>query len=240
MRSLSLLHDKDERTRIVDADDAPWRMICSLSIKGPWADLLGTGWLVGPKTIVTAGHCVFSSKEMGGWATSITVKPSVDAGTPVPFTAVEATQFRTLDVWKNTLDADFDIGAILLDQPLGDTLGFFQVASMTDDQLKDRLVNISGYPADPGNGEQQWWAKNRIKSLTPRRIFYDVDTTGGQSGAPVFILDDPAAAPTVVGIHAYGIGGTPESIAMQVNSAPRIIPEVVAKIREWIDEGNQR
>jgi glutamyl endopeptidase len=42
--------------------------------------------------------------------------------------------------------------------------------------------------------------------------------------------------PTVVGIHAYGVGGTPQSMPLQVNSAPRIIPEVVTQIEAWIGQ----
>jgi V8-like Glu-specific endopeptidase len=98
------------------------------------------------------------------------------------------------------------------------------------------MVNVSGYPGQPGDGTQQWWAKNRIREVTPRRIFYDADTSGGQSGAPVYIIESVGAPPTVVGIHAYGVGGTPQSIPLQVNSAPRIIPEVVEQIEIWIDQ----
>ncbi len=96
---------------------------------------------------------------------------------------------------------------------MGETVGWFGVGALTDEQLLKRLVNVSGYPASPGGGVQQWWAKNRIRAVTPRRIFYDVNTSGGQSGGPVYIYESESAAdPIVVGIHAYRVGGTPSEI----------------------------
>ncbi len=225
----------DERTRILDTEDAPWRMICALEIQGPWGGFVGTGWFVGPRTVITAGHCVYEPNQMGGWAEKIILRPGAD-GTEEPFGKIEATRFESTNKWQQSQDQDFDMGVIHLDQPIAADHGWFGVASYPDDYLKDRFVNVSGYPGDKG-GREQWWAKNRIRGLTPRRIFYDVDTMGGQSGAPVFIIESEGAAPKVVGIHAYGVGGSkPTSLTQEVNSAPRIIPEVVELIQGWIDK----
>ncbi len=231
----TVLHNPDERMHVVETDEAPWRMVCALTIEGPMGTYLGTGWLVGPRTVITAGHCVYDANEMGGWANKITISPGQD-GDERPYGSLESTKFSTVDLWQKDQDPDFDISAIHLSEPIGERVGWFQVASLPDDQLKDYMVNVSGYPGQPGDGKEQWWSKNRIRAVTPRRIFYDVDTSGGQSGAPVFIIENEGAPPTVVGIHAYGVGGTPQSIPLQVNSAPRIIPEVVAQIEAWIGQ----
>jgi V8-like Glu-specific endopeptidase len=69
--------------------------------------------------------------------------------------------------------------------------------------------------------------------VTERRVFYDADTFGGQSGAPVWIHEDEDAPPLAIGIHAYGIGGSPDGL--EANSAPRLIPEVVEQIRRWVE-----
>lgn len=227
----------DERTRIVDTEDAPWRMICGLDIDGPWGNFVGTGWFVGPRTVITAGHCVYDRNQMGGWARKIVLRPGVDDGDE-PFKAITATRFETTDKWLQDQNADFDIGVIHLEKAdaIDAARGWFAVASFPDKKLQNHLVNVSGYPGDKG-GRQQWWARNRVRGLSPRRIFYDVDTMGGQSGGPVFIIEKAGAAPKVVGIHAYGVGGSkPSSIKVEVNSAPRIIPEVVELIQGWIDK----
>lgn len=226
----------DERKRIRDTEQSPFRMVCALRINAPWGDFVGTGWFAGPRTIVTAGHCVVDRANMGGWADRIVVTPAQDGDEPPALGSHTATRFSTVDRWEDARDPDFDIGAIHLDEPVGETVGWFGVGALTDDALLKSLVNVSGYPASPGGGVQQWWAKNRIGAVTPRRIFYDVDTSGGQSGGPVYIYErESMADPIVVGIHAYGVGGTPNEIKLEVNSAPRIIPEVVEQIRNWVE-----
>jgi glutamyl endopeptidase len=227
----------DERTRILQVTAQPWRMIASLDIVRSWNETIGTGWLVGPRTVVTAGHCVFDRNQLGGWAEKITLTFGQDEDVHAAGPVV-STRFTALDRWVKRQEPDFDIGAIHLDTPIGERLNWFGVASRPDKDLLDFLVNISGYPAERG-GRQQWWARNRIRAVRPRRIFYDIDTTGGQSGAPVFLYEDETTPPLVVGIHAYGIGGTPANLPLTVNSAPRIIPEVVEQIEAWVRQDEQ-
>lgn len=230
----SIIGATDERTRIQPTTDAPWRMICALEIDGPWGGFVGTGWLVGPRTIITAGHCVFDANQMGGWARSITVTPGRN-GTDKPFGSFVATRFSTTDRWQQAQDADFDMAAIHVEpaNALPASHGWFAVGSFPNEALMNQFVNVSGYPSDKASGAEQWWARNRIKAATPRRIFYDVDTMGGQSGAPAYIVPAAGAAPVVVGIHAYGVGGTSAEMKADLNSAPRLIPEVVEIIDGW-------
>lgn len=226
----------DERTRIVATDTSPWKYICALDIDAPFGRFIGTAWVVAPRTLITAGHCVFDQVQMGGWAREIYVTPGRDREI-MPFGTVRVSRFSTVDRWLEHQDKDFDMAALHLDAPLFGEGEGFQVGAFPDAELRDFMINVSGYPGTPGNGQEQWWAKNRIRALTARRIFYDVDTSGGQSGGPAYIFRDETSPPVVVGIHAYGTGGTPASIPMPVNSAPRIIPEVVEQIQGWIDNG---
>ena len=222
----------DERTRIVSTEEYPWKLVCALEIDAPWGMFVGTGWFVGPRTLVTAGHCVFDRKQMGGWAREITVTPGRNREQK-PFGSMTATRFSSVHPWIEQQDADFDVAAIHLDLPVFTEAEVFRVGALPDAELQDYLVNVSGYPAEPGGGAELYWAKNRIRAVTPRRIFYDVDTSGGQSGGPAYIFRDEASHPIVVGIHAYGEGGTPASVGLRVNSAPRIVPEVVDQIDAW-------
>jgi V8-like Glu-specific endopeptidase len=224
--------------RILDTELAPWRRICALAISSPGGDFIGTGWFVGPRTIITAGHCVFH-EGMDGWATRIAVSPGRN-GTEFPYDTVTATRFSSLNLWVDSADPDFDIGAIHLDEPIGDLVGWFGVAALSTSELPGFFVNISGYPSVPGFGTQQYFHANRILRVTGRRIFYDVDTAGGQSGSPVWIYRSDGADPTAVGIHAYGVGGTPADLGITANSAPRIIPEVLNQIKGWVQEDGRR
>jgi glutamyl endopeptidase len=231
----------DERVRILDTDLPPWRMICALRMRGTsGAGAIGTGWFIGPRTVLTAGHCVFSNHFFDGWASSIEVIPGLlGSGTDPdvrPYGSVTSERFSSVDRWTETEDPDFDVGCIHLDEPLGDEVGWFAVAAMDPEELVGYLVNVSGYPADRGGGNEQYHASNRVLRVTERRLFYEVDTFGGQSGAPVWVHESEGAPPLAVGIHAYGVGGTPSDLGIVANSAPRIVPEVLEKLKEWVEQ----
>jgi len=228
----------DERVRILDTDLAPWRMICALRMRGSnGAGAIGTGWLVGPRTLITAGHCVFSNNFFGGWASTIEAIPGLNGHglESRPFGSIRSTEFSSVDRWTDVEDADFDIGCIHLTEDIGTELGWFAIGALSPIELESYLVNISGYPGDRGAGYEQYYNQNRILRVSERRVYYEVDTFGGQSGAPVWIHEEEGAPPLVVGIHAYGTGGTPRAFNITANSAPRIIPEVLEKIREWVE-----
>src|SRR5512144_55502 len=232
---------RDERVQILDTDLAPWRMICALRMRGPsGAGAIGTGWFIGPRTVLTAGHCVFSNYFFGGWASTIEVIPGLNgagtSGEARPYGSVSSERFSAIDRWVEGEDADFDIGCIHLAEPLGNEVGWFAVGAPPPAQLESFLVNISGYPADRGGGAEQYHARNRVLRVSERRLFYEVDTHGGQSGAPVWIHEDQDAPPLAVGVHAYGTGATPTDLGITANSAPRIIPEVLDTLIQWLDQ----
>ncbi|WP_219620585.1 hypothetical protein, partial [Klebsiella pneumoniae] len=49
----------DRRSRVLDTNSDPWRKICALEITATDDEqMIGTGWIAGPRLIITAGHCV--------------------------------------------------------------------------------------------------------------------------------------------------------------------------------------
>ncbi|WP_293675886.1 trypsin-like peptidase domain-containing protein [uncultured Phenylobacterium sp.] len=225
----------DERTRIFTTDVPPYVLVCALDITAPWGSFVGTGWFIGKRTIITAGHCVYHRTSMGGWATSIRVIPGAN-GDAEPNGGLASSKFSTTETWLADMNPDHDVAAIHLSQDfLPPGVAPFRVATLPDAALEGHSINVSGYPGDKG-GREQWWARNRIRAVRPRRIYYDVDTMGGQSGGPAFLLDAAGGAPTVVAIHAYGTGGTPADLPMEVNSAPRITADVLALFKQWVDQ----
>lgn len=115
-------------------------------------------------------------------------------------------------------------------------MGWFAIDALGDGELARRKVNVSGYPGKPGFGKEQWFHSNGVLHTTQRRIFYDVDTSGGQSGAPVWIYPDDSDTPLVVAIYAYGVGGTPANLQIEANSAPRVTTDVLALIKGWVQQ----
>jgi glutamyl endopeptidase len=211
----------DDRVQVVNTTPSPWRWVCQLIITMANGGMSRcTGWFIGRKTVMTAGHCVFM-KAAGGWVRRVEVIPGMN-GAGRPYGSQIGTSFRSVQGWIQDGDWNYDYGAIILpDNTLGDRVGYFGFASLTDASLQNLLVNNSGYPGDKPFGTQ-WFNAGRITSITARKIYYMVDTAGGQSGSPVWRFQNNERH--AIGIHAYG--GCP-------NSATRIIPPVYNNMLAW-------
>ncbi len=224
----SIIGTTDERVRVTNNDVYPWRCISSLLITANTGTVyIGTGWLVSPRVLLTAGHCVYMSDE-GGWVTQIEVIPGRDADER-PFGSVIAQDFRSVTGWTQDHDSDYDYGAILLpsDKRYGDDLGWFGYASRDDDYLRGITLNLAGYPGDGGPDGidgTQWYDSRTVKDVHEKQITYEIDTYGGQSGAPVWEMDAESNRYGVA-VHTWGTSLN--------NGGTRITSEVFDNIVSW-------
>lgn len=211
----------DDRVQITAVTQVPWRWICKLIIRWPNGGSGGcTGWFIGPRTVMTAGHCVYSGGA-GGWARSIEVIPGMNAAAR-PYGSMVGTSFRSVTGWTQNGDQNYDYGCIILPNAnLGNQVGWFGFASLTDASLQNLLANNSGYAGDKPFGTQ-WFNAGRVTNVTARKLYYMLDTYGGQSGSPTWrLLNGQRHA---IGIHAYG--GCP-------NSSTRITSAVFNNMLSW-------
>lgn len=213
--------DTDDRVRISPATAIPWRWCCELLITYPnGAGARGTGWFIGQRAVMTAGHVVYSAAN-GGWASSIEVIPGMD-GNSRPYGSQIGISFRSVVGWVSNSDPEYDYGVIILPNgSLGSTVGWFGFAVLSDAELQNLLVNNAGYPGDKPFGTL-WFNAGVITSVTSRRLFYMIDTFGGQSGSCIWRLSNGTRH--AVGIHGYG--GCP-------NKAVRITTPVFNNMSAW-------
>lgn len=216
----------DERVRITDTKKFPWRVTASLLItaadNSQW---IGTGWLISPRTLITAGHCVYI-KHSGvaardGWVKKIQVMPGRN-GMTLPYGGISATEFWTVQGWGEKGLENYDYGAIILPGAFPEDLGFMGYSVFKDEELVNFTANIGGYPGDKEQGTL-WYDNRKVGSLNSDKVFYAADTAGGQSGACVYVIINGRR--TGVAIHAYG-GNTS-------NSGTRISSQVFTNLETW-------
>lgn len=196
-QSRSLIGD-DNRTRITATTTYPYSAICHLLIH--WKDgttSVGTAWMFWEDVAITAGHCVYSA-DNGGWAESIEVRPGAN-GSSSPYGVVYSTTIHTSTNWIEDSNWEYDYGVIELSDDIGNSTGWFGT-SWTIWSLKGTDVTITGYPGE--YYRQMWTMSGEITKSATRKVYYNaIDTTGGQSGSPIYDADY-----YVVGIHAYSAG----------------------------------
>lgn len=224
--SAETVHGPDDRVKITNTSIYPWRVHASLLITAAdGSNWIGTAWFIGPHTLVTAGHCVYIKNSgvpgRDGWVRSIDVMPGRN-GAALPYGKVTSRNFRTVAGWVNSADQNFDYGAIIIPTNLGNTTGWFGFGVYSDATLMASVGNISGYPGDKPSGTQ-WYDARRIASVNARKVYYDIDTFGGQSGSAVYRID--SGGRYGVAIHAYG-GAT-------TNSGTRIVRPVFDNMVAW-------
>lgn len=214
---------RDNRIQITATTRIPWRMICQLIItRRDGRKVRCTGWFISPRTVMTAGHCVYSHSGQRGWARSIEVIPGMN-GRSRPFGSAVGTSFRSVKGWTKGRKPSHDYGCIILPRnaALGRRTGWWGFARLSSASLRRLLVNNCGYAGDKPFGTQ-WYNAGRITRVTKRRLYYMLDTAGGHSGCPTWRYR--RGKRHVVGIHAYG--GCP-------NKSTRISKPVFNNMKRW-------
>jgi V8-like Glu-specific endopeptidase len=225
-KTAETVHGPDNRIQITNTGVYPWRASASLVItaadNSSW---VGTGWFIGPHTLMTAGHVVYIKNSgvpgRDGWVKSIKVMPGRNGNT-LPYGSVTSTNFRSVHGWTDNGDENYDYGAIIIPTELGNTVGWFGFGVYGDADLTASVGNVAGYPADKPSGTL-WYDAHRIASVGPRKIYYDIDTFGGQSGSALYRIVNGSRY--AMGVHAYG-GAT-------TNSATRIVTAVYNNMVSW-------
>lgn len=216
----------DGRTQDTDTTTFPYRANVFLEITFEQNNTATcTGFMIGARTIATAGHCVYDP-DTNDWADSITAYPGRD-GNSTPYGSANGCYFWSVDKWVDNETKGKDYGAIILSpsNDLGNTTGWYGFRTDSDSELDELRVLIHGYPGDKPYGTM-WGMRNRIKKVSNQQLKHNVDTFAGQSGSAVY--HNYGGDRQAVGIHTSGLYGGSE-----YNRATRITDSVFDNLLDW-------
>lgn len=163
----------------VDGEKWPYNAIIYLEIKGEGGC---SGAMIGPYTVLTAGHCVKkgNTQEMVDPA-SITAY-SGRKGSAISAKGVDILYLKTGK--DNYTSGEYDFATVILSKPIGDKTGYLG-ARATDLRLGSR-ISLVGFP---GNKEKNnpWVSPGEITCLSDKSFCHNADSQPGSSGSPIFL-----------------------------------------------------
>ena len=236
---LGIINGPDGRQRVDTTKAWPYRLHGEIAIKfgNRWGR--GSGALVGPRHVLTAAHniCAHHIPDIipnGTWAQAVEFLPALN-GETIPFGKIDVTHAFIYKHWKERGEQNSDIALLLLKDPIGEKLGYYGIWSAENALLANAIVGITGYSGDDGKIGQLLRMSNFRESdstrfpllVSPERIYYQIDTSAGQSGSPVSINEasPEGVHPFIIAVHAYG-----DSNGSLRNSATRLTSDKF----EWL------
>ncbi len=214
------------REQVTNTTEGPFSSICQIMVFSPSGEqFFGSGWIVGRRTVITAGHVVYARES--GWMTGITVWPGVNGHGFVP-AQFSGSAWNTTDQFRTSTFADavgaepYDYGVIQIDGDFTGTAEPLEFNSFSAADLTERTASVIGYPTSEPWGTQ-WGSTDQVIAVENGQLRYNIVTSPGDSGSPVY-----ADFRQVIGIHNYG--------DTDYNLGTWISPDVASQIRQWISQ----
>jgi len=237
-----LVCKRDLRRKVTTAETVrfPWRVHGELQME--YLDETGTsierrsfgsGTLVGKKYVLTAAHNLYSRKHKI-FPDFVTFYPGRN-GSTAPWCATGEKIFihKNYHAGDSNTMLKSDIGILKLKEEL--ELGYFGLSAKKSVDIRD--VEITGYPAEKKS--EMYTMGNSLGRLSDGRLFYDIDTTPGQSGSSVCMkADKEKGSPyTCIGVHTYGRSADPYSslFSSGLNSGTHIDRGHLDTLVEWMN-----
>ena len=175
----------DDRWTVSDAGIFPYCAIARMTLY--YSDIstyvYGTGFMVAPRLLATAGHVLLYEDSSGNihFPTSITMEFR-PYGSGTPYTV---SSYRSIIYYGgySGFDDNTDYGFVYLNEAIHSTTGHFGIRTACDD---NQAIFAAGYPGS--NRSALYIASGNVTSYTQDLLIHNADVEAGESGGPVYVL----------------------------------------------------
>lgn len=186
---------------VSDVTAFPYRTTCRIKADVYGNVLVGSGYIAGPKIVVTAAHCVMNIDDNDAFFDDWVAYPGYKNGTSYNGVSSGWSKVYYPSNWKSTHSPACDWCICILNSDIGNTTGWYGSQSYgTNEEMNNVSVRLLGYPLSVGNAERQYYTNGTISNTQDYYFDSSAKTVGGFSGGPFVRNSDNY----VVGIcHGY-------------------------------------
>lgn len=177
-------------------------------------EAVSTGFIVGNHVIATAAHCVYDTDH---FLDNMKIETY---GTNGKLTGEElkAVEVHISENYISNSIADFDYALITVEEDLSDHFQFsLGTPYNTNPTSYENIpIYVTGCPGDvhgsTNSSNQLYTAEGRVSSRATGSLWFDTDTTPGQSGSPIYTItrnkvgSETTDKITLLAIHSSGTG----------------------------------
>ncbi|MCI8352991.1 MAG: trypsin-like serine protease [Clostridia bacterium] len=210
-------------TRVTNVSEFPYRVTCRL-LFDVYGDVgVGTGFLVGPNSLLTSAHCVLnrydSDKAFADWVAF----PGYNNG---PYNGISSAWSKIYypEKWTLTHAPEYDWCLCLLKNNIGSQVGWYGCQAYgTNSEMNNISVKALGYSNSLGEGRYQFYSTGNLFNTHDRYFQSYANVTGGMSGGPFIRTSDNYAIGIIKGYDetdiakSYGVRITQQIIDL-INS----------------------
>jgi V8-like Glu-specific endopeptidase len=208
----------DDRTRVTDTESFPWNTVGYTCNSYPsYRKYRGSGAIVSPYMVLTAGHMVYDWSTEGGYADAVCFAPGQRQMSPggavtQPYGELTASSWQTnsnyIDALKTNpaVQFDYDYAAVFFNTSFA-KVGLNTYMPVVFN-VAPTAINLAGYPKEvqgETNSQGMWHSYGDVTGITDRMIYYNADTTGGNSGGPVW--EFISGTRRIVAVHGVSTPG---------------------------------
>ena len=201
---------------------SPYRYVCRLTFKDSEdVDYYASASLCGPKSALTAAHCIFDINDNDAIYKDWKVFPGycvVDDTYETCGAICGISQVYYSQKWLETHDSDYDWAICVLDREAA-AGGYLICQNIgTSNEMLGMKIQMAGYPAysewgfDP-YGLYQYIVNGDIFEATDYRIYFKGVTTGGFSGSPIMRTDNSYV---IASLSGYLIGDLTTCVGVRI------------------------